>query len=80
MLFKTLQQTKRFLKILIGFTLLALGVIMLVTPGPGWVTIALGLGLLAAEYVWARRLLDRIKEQGIRIRDSVLPRARADQA
>jgi uncharacterized protein (TIGR02611 family) len=80
MLFKTLQQTKRFLKILIGFTLLALGVIMLVTPGPGWVTIALGLGLLAAEYVWARRLLDRIKEQGIRIRDSVLPRAHVDQA
>jgi tellurite resistance protein TerC len=80
MLFKTLQQTKRFLKVLIGFTLLALGVIMLVTPGPGWLTIVLGLGLLAAEFVWARRLLDRMKEQGIRIRDTVLPRARAGQA
>jgi uncharacterized protein (TIGR02611 family) len=80
MLFQTLQQTKRFLKILFGFTLLALGVIMLVTPGPGWLTIALGLGLLAAEFVWARRLLDHVKEQGLRIRDTVLPRARADRA
>jgi uncharacterized protein (TIGR02611 family) len=80
MLFQTLQQTKRFLKILFGFTLLALGVIMLVTPGPGWLTIALGLGPLAAEFVWARRLLDHVKEQGLRIRDTVLPRARADRA
>ena len=80
MLFKTIQQTKRFLKILIGFTLLALGGIMIVTPGPGWLTIALGLGLLAAEFVWARRLLNHMKEHGIRLRDTVLSRARASQA
>jgi uncharacterized protein (TIGR02611 family) len=80
MLFKTLQQTKRFLKILFGFTLLALGFIMIATPGPGWLTIVLGLGLLAAEFVWARRLLDHMKGQGLRIRDTVLTRARANQA
>ena len=40
-----------------------------------WLTILLGLGVLAAEFVWARRLLDRLKEQGGRIRDSVFPRA-----
>jgi hypothetical protein len=51
---------------------------MIVTPGPGWLTIILGLGLLAAEFVWARRLLDHMKEQGLRIRDTVLPRARVD--
>jgi uncharacterized protein (TIGR02611 family) len=80
MLFETLQQTKRFVKILVGFTLLVLGIIMIVTPGPGWLTIILGLGILAAEFVWARRLLDRLKQQGIRLRDTVLPRARTDQA
>jgi hypothetical protein len=68
MLFKSIQQTKRFLKILFGFTLLALGVVMLVTPGPGWLVIALGLGVLAAEFVWARRLLDSLKEQGGRLK------------
>lgn len=74
MLIRTLKQAKRFLKILFGFTLLALGAIMIVTPGPGWLTILLALGVLAAEFVWARRLLDRVKEQGLRLRDMVLLR------
>lgn len=71
---KSLQQARRVLKIVFGFTLLALGVIMFFTPGPGWLTILLGLGVLAAEFVWARRLLERLKEQGGRIRDTVFPR------
>jgi uncharacterized protein (TIGR02611 family) len=74
MFFRTLQQAKRFFKILIGFTLLLLGVVMIVTPGPGWLVILLGLGLLAAEFVWARRLLDRMKHEGGRLRDAVLMR------
>jgi Putative transmembrane protein (PGPGW) len=63
-----------------GFTLLLLGVIMLVTPGPGAVAIGFGLALLAAEFVWARRLLNRLKEQGDklkaeghRLRDLIMP-------
>lgn len=71
MFLRTVQQAKRFFKILIGFTLLLAGLVMLITPGPGWLTIALGLAVLAAEFVWARRLLDRLKEQGVRLRDSV---------
>ena len=74
MFIKSLQQAKRFLKILFGFTLLAVGVVMIVTPGPGWLTILLGLGVLAAEFVWARRLLNHSKQQGGRIRNSVFPR------
>lgn len=74
MLIKTIQQAKRWLKILFGFTLLALGAVMVVTPGPGWLVILLGLGVLAAEFVWARRLLDRMKQQGIRLRDAILVR------
>jgi uncharacterized protein (TIGR02611 family) len=72
---KSLQQAKRVLKIVFGFTLLALGVIMFFTPGPGWLTVLLGLGVLAAEFVWARRVLERLKQQGGRIRDAVFPRA-----
>jgi uncharacterized protein (TIGR02611 family) len=75
MLIRTLQQAKRFLKILFGFTLLALGVVMIATPGPGWLTILLALGVLAAEFVWARRLLDRLKTQTGRLRDAVFPPA-----
>jgi Flp pilus assembly protein TadB len=71
LIIRTLHQAKRFFKILIGFTLLAIGSVMIVTPGPGAVTIVLALGVLAAEFVWARRLLDRLKEQGVRIRQTV---------
>ena len=42
---------------------------MLVNPGPGMLSIFLGLGLLAAEFVWARRLMDRIKHEGGRLVD-----------
>ena len=67
----TLRQAKRLVRIVFGFTLLAAGAVMLIAPGPGWVTIALGLAVLAAEYAWARRLLDKLKAQGVRIRDAV---------
>jgi uncharacterized protein (TIGR02611 family) len=80
MVFRSLQQAKRFLKILFGFTLLALGAIMIFTPGPGWLTILFGLGTLAAEFVWARRLLEQMKEQGVRLRGTVLSRVRVGRA
>jgi hypothetical protein len=79
-LIHSFQQAKRFVKVLIGFTLLALGILMIATPGPGWLTIMLALGILAAEFVWVRRLLDRLNEQGVRIRDSVMPREKPDNA
>ena len=80
MFIKSMQQAKRWLKIVLGFTLLALGIVMMVTPGPGWVTVFLALGILAAEFVWARRLLDRLKDQGGRLRDMILMRPPADRA
>ncbi len=55
------RQAGRMIKVVVGFTLLGIGVLLLVLPGPGWATIFLGLALLAAEYAWARRLLDRLK-------------------
>jgi uncharacterized protein (TIGR02611 family) len=72
MILRTVEQVRRIFLILAGFTLLLAGVLMLVTPGPGMLTIFLGLGLLAAEFVWARRLMDRIKRQGVRLKDVVL--------
>jgi uncharacterized protein (TIGR02611 family) len=70
----TVEQVRRVFRIVSGFTLLAAGVLMLVTPGPGWLVIFLGLGLLAAEFVWAKHLMDRIKREGGRIKNTVLGR------
>jgi uncharacterized protein (TIGR02611 family) len=48
-----------------GFALIIAGAAMLVLPGPGWVTIALGLALLAPDFAWARRALERLKRAGV---------------
>jgi len=73
MILRTVEQVRRLSRIVGGFTLLLIGIVMLVTPGPGWLVILLGLGLLAAEFVWARRLMDRIKREGERVRSVVWP-------
>lgn len=80
MIFRTIDQVRRFFKILIGFTLLLVGAVMLFTPGPGWLVIFLGLTLLAAEFVWARRLMDRMKHEGNRLKDSVWKLGKSDSA
>jgi tellurite resistance protein TerC len=72
MILRTVEQVRRVFLIIAGFTLLLAGGVMLVAPGPGMLVIFLGLGLLAAEFVWARRLMERIKKEGGRFKDAVL--------
>jgi uncharacterized protein (TIGR02611 family) len=73
MIVRTVEQVRRAFRIVAGFTLLLVGVVMIITPGPGWLVIFLGLSLLAAEFIWARRLMDRMKREGERVRDAVWP-------
>lgn len=52
----------------IGFTTLGMlillgGVVMLVTPGPAFVLIPIGLAMLALEFTWAERLLEKSLQQ-----------------
>jgi len=68
---QTLKQARRTAIAVIGFTLLALGVVMLVTPGPGWVVIFIGLSVLGLEFVWARRLLKRLKQKASDLSDAI---------
>ena len=72
MILRTVEQVRRIFLIIAVFTLLLAGVVFLVTPGPGMLVIFLGLGLLAAEFVWARRLMERIRHEGGRLKDAVL--------
>src|ERR1700722_13215530 len=56
----------------IGSTGLALGIALIVLPGPAFIVIPLGLAILATEFLWARRLLRRVRQgaasayQGVR--------------
>ena len=52
----------RIAKIIGGFALLVAGAAMVILPGPGWLTIVAGLAVLAGEFLWARRALDRLKQ------------------
>ena len=68
----------RVLRIVAGFLLLGIGLALLVLPGPGWLVIALGLGLLAREFQWARALLDKVKQKATEIGARVRQRARRE--
>lgn len=46
----------------VGFTVVLIGVVMVVTPGPAIVVIPLGLAILATEFVWAQKLLKWAQE------------------
>ena len=55
---------KRIAVTVLGFSVLAVGVAMLVLPGPGMVVIPAGLAILGLEYAWARAWLKRVKDKG----------------
>jgi hypothetical protein len=70
---------KRIAVTIVGVAVLIVGIAGLLLPIlPGWALIFVGLGILATEYVWARRLLLRAKTVAVTARDKALrkkPRA-----
>lgn len=58
----TLRQARRVAIIVFGCTVLVLGIAMIVLPGPALIVIPLGLGILASEWMWARRWLGHLRE------------------
>lgn len=57
----------------VGAVVVLAGLVMLVTPGPGLLTLAAGLAILATEYAWAHHLLQRLRARS----REVYERARA---
>ncbi len=53
----TMQRIKRIAIIVVGSTVLALGIALIVLPGPAFIVIPAGLAILALEFAWARRWL-----------------------
>ena len=52
---------RRIAVTVVGTVILAVGVVLLVAPGPGLVVIALALAVFAIEYQWARRHLATVQ-------------------
>jgi len=53
---------RRIVISIVGVSVLLLGIVMIVTPGPAIVLIPAGLAILAVEFVWARRWLRKLRE------------------
>lgn len=66
----TWKHARRLVVFVIGATLVALGVVLLVLPGPAMVVIPVGLAVLGTEFLWARRLLKRVKDGAMRVAGS----------
>lgn len=58
----TYKAARRIVIGVVGITVLAIGVVMLVTPGPALVVIPVGLAILSIEFTWARAWLRRLRE------------------
>jgi uncharacterized protein (TIGR02611 family) len=47
---------------ILGGLIVALGIVTIPLPGPGWLTVIAGLFVLATEFTWAERLLEFTKK------------------
>ena len=69
------HQSVRLSVAALGFTVLAVGVVLLVTPGPGLLVIIAGLAILAHEFAWAAIALEKAKARAAQAREAALRRA-----
>lgn len=58
----TYKTGRRIVIAVVGSSVLVLGIVMLITPGPAFIVIPIGLAILAMEFVWARRWLKKLRE------------------
>ncbi|MEK6258922.1 MAG: PGPGW domain-containing protein [Planctomycetota bacterium] len=57
------KQARKLVVAVIGTTVLLIGIIMMVAPGPAFIVIPCGLAILGTEFVWAKRLLAYAKQR-----------------
>ena len=62
-LFGTYRVAKRIAIGIVGGSVLVVGVLMIVLPGPAFVVIPVGLGILSLEFAWARSWLRKIRQK-----------------
>jgi hypothetical protein len=65
---------RRFLIGTIGFSVILIGLAMIVLPGPAFIVVPLGVAILASEFAWARRVWRRGQILVSRVRGKPIPR------
>jgi len=59
----------------IGTTVVLIGIALLVLPGPAVIVIPAGLAILATEFIWARKLLNKMKSEAARLGSKLVGRS-----
>lgn len=57
---RTPKAIRQSLVLIIGGVVIAAGLVMLVTPGPGWAALFLGFAIWATEFAFAEKVRDRM--------------------
>ena len=58
----TYKVARRIAILAVGSTVLAVGIVMIVAPGPAIVVIPIGLAILGGEFAWAKIWLRKLRE------------------
>jgi tellurite resistance protein TerC len=67
----TYRWARRIAVAVVGGTVLAIGLALIVLPGPALVVIPLGLAILGAEFAWARHWLRMVKRRSTELLDAL---------
>lgn len=59
----TYKAARRIVIAVVGMSVVLLGVVLIFTPGPAFVVIPIGLGILSIEFAWARSWLKKIRRK-----------------
>ncbi len=58
---RTYKMARRIVVAVVGFTVLVVGVALIVLPGPAFIVIPVGLAILSVEFAWARLWLRKVR-------------------
>ena len=72
----TYKWARRIAVAVVGFTVLGIGIALIVLPGPALVVIPLGLAILGVEFAWARAWLRKVRQGSTDLVSSINDRFR----
>jgi len=56
------KQIKKLAIFIIGISIVLIGCLLFFTPGPAIIVIPIGLAILATQFEWAKKLLEKFKK------------------
>ena len=60
---ESLRNTRRVIILIVGVTIILFGIALIFLPGPGLLIIVAGLAFLSSEYLWAKKALQKVKDE-----------------